>query len=198
MEVLLGAVGLIILLIIGFRQSSKRDKHELYYKHSQKYHDKFKGDIHLREEYYKKGGGKDFKKVIKAIESDPREMAYIKDNIKDEELKRAKKMMKLKQANDVAYQYLALMKKVWPAPRDYRHIPEPVIIEHIKELYPKVQDPNSVLKELIEAGVLAKWFDDKGYGFIIDRVYHPTDRDEKGYRILFLNNTVFARPQETF
>lgn len=198
MEIILGAVGIIILMIIGFSQSSKRDKHELYLKHSQKYHDKNKYDDDLRDEVYKKGGGKNFKKAIKEIESDPREMAYIKDSIKEDELKRVKKMMKFMHANEVAFSHLELIKKIWPSSRDYRNIPESVIIGYIKELYPKVQDPNSVLKELTEAGVLAKWFEEKEYGFIIDRVYHPTDRDEKGYRILLLNRTVFVRPQETF
>lgn len=81
-------------------------------------------------------------------------MAYIKDSIMDEELKRAKKTMKLKHANDVAYQYLELMKKIWPAPRDYRDIPEKVIISNVKDLYPKVQDPYTILEEQIESGVM--------------------------------------------
>lgn len=198
MDFLIGAVGLAILIIIGFRQSSKRDKHELYLKHSQKYHDKYKYDEDLREEVYKKGGGKNYKKAIKEIEKDQREMAYIKDSIKEEDLKRAEKTMKLKHANELAYRYLDLIRKIWPTRGDHKHIPKELIINSIKELYPKVQDPEAVLEELTEGGVLAEWFNEKEYGILLDRVYHPTERDEKGYRILILNRTVFVRPQETF
>ena len=198
MDFLIGAIGLILLMIIGFRHSSRREKHEQYLKYSQKYKDRHQYDQTLREEVYRKGGGKNFKKAIAEIEKDPREMAYIKDSIKEEELKRVEKIMKLKKVNEVAFTYIELLKIIWPKRGDSKDIPEEEIIRYIKELYPKVRDPYLVLEELTEGGVLGEWFNEKKYGFCIDRVYHPSERDENGFRILLLNNTVFARPHETF
>jgi hypothetical protein len=198
-EILVGAVGLIVLIFFLTRQKNREERHKHLIKHSEKYRTKVGSTI------YREQGTADEKERVRAykeIKKDPREIALINDSVKSEYISDAIKLQKIINRNEVAYKYKLIIKEMVPN----RNSPFTVSITQLqsmaKRTYPSIPF-QEIISELELAEVISPRKIDfntklESYTLRVDRIYHPKDRDQKGRRILIHNLTIFEYPKELF
>jgi hypothetical protein len=199
MEILMGFIALFIAIIVTIISQNKKEKHDKYYRHSEKYHQQYRTEFPV---YGSDKGGdtkKVIKKLIKQVESDPQEMAYINDSIKEETLDQAQKQIKLIEKNKLAYYYVEMIKSLWPdkAARFKRYSKEEIIFTITNRNYKR--DPEEIFSDLVESQILlGPLLKASNYGLGIEAIFHPSERDKTGRRIVMLNLTNFSQPNELF
>jgi len=197
-DILLGAVALIVLVILLTRQKNREQKDQQLLRHSEEYRKKVGASLHNP-----KGWASDDERKIamKEVLSDPRETAYINDSQQEEHIENTIKLRKLIEKNKVAYQYRELIQEARPHRSMPSSIAESTLIDISSRLYPSVTF-DQILTELMKHRIFIPDYDapqgERAYFLNLDRIYHPTERDEKGHRILIHNLTYLAVPKELF
>lgn len=199
MEVLIGAICLIILIYFLVRQKNREEKHQYLLKHSEKYRTKVGSTL------YRVQGTADEKerlRALKEIKKDPREVALIQDSVKAEYISDAIKLQRMIDRNEVAYKYKSLIQEMVPNRSSSFTVSEKQVQSITNRIYPNLSFQD-IMTELEAVDVISPPkidFSTKqvSYTLRVDRIYHPKDRDQKGRRILIHNLTVFEHPKELF
>ena len=179
-------------------QKNRHEKDKQLLQHSSKYREKVGASV-----YNPLGRASDDerKKAMKEVMSDPREAAYFNDSLQEERIANTIKLRNLIEKNKVAYQYRELIKEAWPNHNTPSSISESRLIDISGRLYPSLKF-DQILNELMQHRVFLTDWDaqnnERAYFLYLDRIYHPTERDEKGHRILIHNLTYQAVPKEIF